>query len=122
MPEPPHEIDGAAGELPSLLARSSSGLEFIYKTLDSVAARYRLRDLVVVIARPDKPHIFRLGRAPLGAEAGPASPSGVLPSPGTRASTPTLPSSARWRRPALPAWSSWRCAWTSWCTTPATTL
>jgi diguanylate cyclase (GGDEF)-like protein len=74
VPEPPYEIDGALGELPSLLARSSSGLEFIYKTLDLVAARYRLRDLVVVIARPDKPQIFRLGRAPFGAEGGPLPP------------------------------------------------
>jgi diguanylate cyclase (GGDEF)-like protein len=70
-PEFPDEVDGALGELPSLLARSASGLEFIYKTLDLIAARYRLRDLVVVVTRPDKPHVFRLGRAPLAIEQGP---------------------------------------------------
>jgi diguanylate cyclase (GGDEF)-like protein len=67
----PDEVDAALGELPSLLARSASGIEFIYKTLDLIAARYRLRDLVVVVAQPDRPQIFRLGRAPLGAELGP---------------------------------------------------
>ncbi len=71
LTELPDDTDGALGELASLLARSPSGLEFIYKTLDLVAARYRLHDLVVVVARPDKPQIFRLGRAPLGAERGP---------------------------------------------------
>jgi diguanylate cyclase (GGDEF)-like protein len=73
-PEPHADIDGALGELPGLLARASSGLEFIYKTLDLIAARYRLRDLVVVVARPDKPQIFRLGRASLSAEPGPLPP------------------------------------------------
>jgi diguanylate cyclase (GGDEF)-like protein len=67
----PDDFDGALGELPSLLARSASGIEFIYKTLELVAARYRLDDLVVVIAGPDLPQIFRLGRAPLAAERGP---------------------------------------------------
>lgn len=71
LPEVPEDTDGALAELPSLLARSASGLEFIYKTLDLVAARYRLQDLVVVVAQPDKPQIFRLGRAPLGAEPWP---------------------------------------------------
>lgn len=59
------DIDGAIGELPSLLARSATGLEFIYQSLDLVAARYGLRDLVVVVDRPDRHQIFRLGRAPL---------------------------------------------------------
>ena len=59
------DIDGALGELPSLLARSSSGLGFIYESLELVAARYGLRDLAVVVDRPDRPQIFRLGRAPL---------------------------------------------------------
>jgi hypothetical protein len=59
------DIDGALGELPSLLARSATGLEFIYQSLDLVAARYGLRDLVVVVDRPDRHQIFRLGRAPL---------------------------------------------------------
>ena len=47
---------GRCGELPSLLARSASGLEFIYRTLDLVAARYRLRDLVVVVERDRTSH------------------------------------------------------------------
>jgi diguanylate cyclase (GGDEF)-like protein len=72
--EVPDAVDGALAELPSLLARSASGLGFIYRALDLIAARYRLRDLVVVVAQPDKPHIFRLGRAPLGAEPGPLPP------------------------------------------------
>jgi diguanylate cyclase (GGDEF)-like protein len=59
------DIDGALGELPSLLARSATGLEFIYQSLELVAARYGLRDLVVVVDRPDHHQIFRLGRAPL---------------------------------------------------------
>jgi diguanylate cyclase (GGDEF)-like protein len=59
------DIDGALGELPSLLARSATGLEFIYQSLDLVAARYGLRDLVVVVDRPDRHQIFRLARAPL---------------------------------------------------------
>jgi diguanylate cyclase (GGDEF)-like protein len=74
IPEVPDEVDGALDELPSLLARSASGLEFIYSTLDLIAARYRLRDLVVVVAQHDKPHIFRLGRAPVGAVEGPLPP------------------------------------------------
>jgi len=43
--EPPDQrpdIDGALGELPSLLARSASAWSFIYDTLDLVAARYGL--------------------------------------------------------------------------------
>jgi diguanylate cyclase (GGDEF)-like protein len=59
------DIDGALGELPSLLARSATGLEFIYQSLELVAARYGLRDLLVVVDRPDRHQIFRLGRAPL---------------------------------------------------------
>ena len=59
------DIDGALGELPSLLARSATGLEFIYQSLELMAARYGLRDLVVVVDRPDRHQIFRLGRAPL---------------------------------------------------------
>ena len=58
------DIDGALGELPSLLARSATGLEFIYQSLELVAARYGLRDLVVVVDRPDRHQIFRLGRRP----------------------------------------------------------
>ena len=71
VPDFPDEVDGALGELPSLLARSASGLEFIYRTLGLIAARYRLRDLVVVVTRPDKAHVFRLGRAPLASGLGP---------------------------------------------------
>lgn len=60
-----HDIDGALGELPSLLARSASGVEFIYESLEIVAARYGLRDLLVVVEHQDRPQIFRLRRAPL---------------------------------------------------------
>ncbi|HTW10997.1 MAG TPA: GGDEF domain-containing protein [Acidimicrobiales bacterium] len=59
------DIDGALGELPSLLARSVSGVQFIYQALDLVAARYRLSDLIVVVHQPDRPQMFRLGRAPV---------------------------------------------------------
>jgi diguanylate cyclase (GGDEF)-like protein len=72
--EGPDDVDGALGELPSLLARSASGLEFIYKTLELIAARYRLRDLLVVVEGADKPQIFRLRRAPLATERVPLSP------------------------------------------------
>jgi diguanylate cyclase (GGDEF)-like protein len=65
QPDQRADIDGALGELPSLLARSASGVEFIYDTLDLVAARYGLRDLLVVIEQPNQPQLFRLGRAPL---------------------------------------------------------
>ncbi|HXR22469.1 MAG TPA: GGDEF domain-containing protein [Acidimicrobiales bacterium] len=65
QPDQRPDIDGALGELPSLLARSASGVEFIYDTLDLVAARYGLRDLLVVIEQPNQPQLFRLGRAPL---------------------------------------------------------
>lgn len=61
------DIDGALGELPSLLARSANGVEFIYESLEIVAARYGLRDLLVVVELQDKPQIFRLGRRPLNA-------------------------------------------------------
>jgi diguanylate cyclase (GGDEF)-like protein len=70
-PELPLDIDGALGELPSLLARSASGLEFIYEMLELISARYRLRDLVVVADYPDSPQIFRVGRTPLVLGRGP---------------------------------------------------
>jgi diguanylate cyclase (GGDEF)-like protein len=72
--EAPDDVDNALEGLPSLLARSATGIEFIYKTLELIAARYRLRDLVVVTPAPDKPQIFRLGRASLAAERGPLPP------------------------------------------------
>jgi len=65
QPDQRSDIDGALGELPSLLARSASGVEFIYDTLDLVAARYGLRDLLVVVEQPNQPQLFRLQRAPL---------------------------------------------------------
>jgi len=65
------DIDGAIGELPSLLARSVSGIQFIYQSLDLVAARFGLRDLVVVIDQPDRPQMFRLARAPAQMGQGP---------------------------------------------------
>ena len=65
------DIDGALGELPSLLARSVSGVQFIYQSLELVAARYGLRDLVVVVQQPDRAQIFRLGRASVRMGQGP---------------------------------------------------
>jgi diguanylate cyclase (GGDEF)-like protein len=59
------DIDGALGELSSLLARSVSGVRFIYQSLELIAARYGLRDLLVVVGQPEKPQMFRLGRAPV---------------------------------------------------------
>jgi diguanylate cyclase (GGDEF)-like protein len=59
------DLDGALAELPSLLARAESGVQFIYEALELVAARYGLRDLVVVVEWPGKPQVFRLRRAPL---------------------------------------------------------
>ncbi len=64
------DLDGALGELPSLLARSATGVEFIYESLQIVAARYGLRDLLVVVEHQDRPQIFRLGRAPLNVVEG----------------------------------------------------
>ena len=61
----PPDLDGSLAELPSLLARATSGVHFIYEALDLVAVRYGLRDLVVVVERPTGPQMFRLGRAPL---------------------------------------------------------
>lgn len=68
----PQDIDGALGELPSLLARSSNGVEFIYEALEIVSARYGLRDLLVVIEHEDRPQVFRLGRRPVSAAEGQA--------------------------------------------------
>jgi len=62
---PAPDLDGALAELPSLLARAESGVQFIYEALELVAARYGLRDLVVVVERPGKPQVFRLRRSPL---------------------------------------------------------
>jgi len=59
------DADGALGELPSLLVRSPNGVSFIYSALELLAARYGLRDLLVVVEHPDRPQIFRLGRAAL---------------------------------------------------------
>ena len=57
------DIDGALGERAACRPGSATGLEFIYESLELVAARYGLRDLVVVVDRPDRHQIFRLGRA-----------------------------------------------------------
>ncbi len=62
------DIDGGLGELPGLLARAASGVEFIYKTLDLVAARYSLQDLAIVVEGEGEPQMFRLARAPLELE------------------------------------------------------
>ena len=70
----PDDVDGALEELPGLLARSASGIAFIYTTLELIAVRYRLRDVAVVVAGPDQPQIFRLRRAPLATEPAPLPP------------------------------------------------
>lgn len=59
------DFDGALAELPSLLARASTGLHFIYEALELVATRYGLRDVLVVVGHPGGHQTFRLGRAPL---------------------------------------------------------
>jgi len=62
------EDDGrAAGspmiELPGMLARSPSGVRFIYRALELVASRYGLRDLAAVVESPATPRqVFRLDR------------------------------------------------------------
>jgi diguanylate cyclase (GGDEF)-like protein len=66
----PTDLDGALAELPSLLARAPSGVQFIYEALGLVAVRYGLRDLLVVVEPPirpqtSNPQIFRLRRVPL---------------------------------------------------------
>ena len=65
------DLDGALGELPSLLARSVSGVHFIYQSLELIAARYGLRDLIVVVDQLERPQTFRLGRAPVQMGHGP---------------------------------------------------
>ena len=40
-------------------------MEFIYEALELIAARYGLRDLVVVVDRGERHQLFRLRRAPL---------------------------------------------------------
>ena len=71
VPDPHADLDGALAELPSLLARAESGVQFIYESLDLIAARYGLRDLVVVVEGPERPQIFRLDRAPIQLGQGP---------------------------------------------------
>jgi len=61
----PADLDGGIGELSGLLARAASGIEFIYHSLEIVASRYSLKDLAVVVQGPERPQMFRLGRAPL---------------------------------------------------------
>ncbi len=68
-PEPAQDIDGALGELPGLLARASSGLEFIYEMLELICSRYLLRDLVVVVERNDRPQNLQGGQEAPGARA-----------------------------------------------------
>jgi diguanylate cyclase (GGDEF)-like protein len=69
-----NDLDAALAELPSLLARSDSGVQFIYQALQLVSARYGLRDLVVVVGRTERPQIFRLGRRPVQVSQGPGRP------------------------------------------------
>jgi diguanylate cyclase (GGDEF)-like protein len=67
----PPDLDGALAELPGLLARAESGVQFIYEALELVSARYDLRDLVVVVECVGRPQMFRLRRAPLRLGQGP---------------------------------------------------
>jgi diguanylate cyclase (GGDEF)-like protein len=59
------DLDAALGELPGLLVRSQSGIEFIYRCLDLVAARYGLQDLLVTVDQPGRAQVFRLRHAPV---------------------------------------------------------
>jgi diguanylate cyclase (GGDEF)-like protein len=90
---PGADIDGAIAELPSLLARSASGVQFIYQTLELVAARYGLRDLLVVTDGPDTAQTFRLGRAPLRMSQAPLPSylhSAISGRPGLHADPPVV--------------------------------
>jgi diguanylate cyclase (GGDEF)-like protein len=78
------DIDAGLGELPGLLARAGSGIEFIYQTLDLVAARYRLFDLAIVVEGEERPQMFRLGRSPLELETDKIPPY-LLPAAAGRA-------------------------------------
>jgi diguanylate cyclase (GGDEF)-like protein len=81
------------GELPGLLARAASGVEFIYKSLELVAARYGLRDVAVVVERAGRPQMFRLGRVPLDLDMGPVPPhlqGAVSGRPGLYAEPPVV--------------------------------
>jgi diguanylate cyclase (GGDEF)-like protein len=87
------DIDGALGELPSLLARSASGVEFIYESLDIVAARYGLRELLVVVEHQDRPQIFRLRRVPVDSGSHPLPSylyAALAGSPGLYADPPVV--------------------------------
>jgi diguanylate cyclase (GGDEF)-like protein len=68
------DLDGALAELPSLLARAPSGVQFIYEALELVAARYALHDLLVVVQLPSRPQVFRHRRAPLRLGQSPIPP------------------------------------------------
>jgi diguanylate cyclase (GGDEF)-like protein len=61
----PVRAPDALVELPNLLVRSENGIEFVYRALDLVAARYGLRDVAVVVEGPNDPQLFRLARRPL---------------------------------------------------------
>lgn len=57
-------------DLPALLAGSSSGIEFVYRSLDLLAERYRLMDAAVVVDSSEVGRqVFRLGRRPFRASA-----------------------------------------------------
>jgi diguanylate cyclase (GGDEF)-like protein len=87
------DLDGGVGELPGLLARSATGVEFIYKSLELLAARYGLRDVAVVVETGGGPQMFRLGRAPLELDEGPVPPhlqGAVAGRPGLYADPPVV--------------------------------
>jgi diguanylate cyclase (GGDEF)-like protein len=83
--------DGSLLELPGLLARAESGIGFIYAVLERVAARYGLRDAMVVVDGPAaRRQAFRLGSGGIGVPAGSALPSPLAADPGLYADPPVV--------------------------------
>jgi diguanylate cyclase (GGDEF)-like protein len=83
--------DASLLDLPGLLARSSSGIGFIYATLERLAARYGLRDALVVVDGPnDRRQAFRLGRGGVGVDPGSPLPSPLDAEPGLYLDPPAI--------------------------------
>jgi diguanylate cyclase (GGDEF)-like protein len=84
-------LDGAL--LTEMLAEASSGLSFIYATLDALADAYHLDDVAVVVDSSGAGRqVFRRGRRDLGgASSCLPSTTGLLTSPGLHAGPGVIP-------------------------------